>query len=293
VLTKELASKVAFLERNLKQKKLVTSEELSEIADRFAGRKKDDKWRHWAELHALALTRLPKASEVKEPRGMSPESLQVAVEALRETSENVSLLDGTVLTIYPASFDRIAKVEDHAWWITRLTAGRMIIIEMLEDGKKPEIVKGEVCEKCDRPLEPEGLQTLLNGIEKEISYQRSMLYAQLVAPTPAPVTEPIMWSEKITPAEDRLLLEAYHRVNFDVITRLPEAKSQDGERELPRSWAFLFAHQADREKRPAVELTRDRSLASSIAVMVMESLRDQHLRGKGKVDAEKFAEGIG
>lgn len=293
MLTRELVAKIAFLERNLKQKGLVTSEELSEVADRCAGRKKDDKWRHWAELHALALSKLPGVANVQSPKKVSPEALQVAVEALRETSQDVILADGIVVTVSPASFDRIAKIEDHSWWLARLAAGRLLVIEMIEEGKPPPAIRGEVCEKCDRPLEPDGLKVLLDGIHKEMMYQRSMLYAQITAPTPASVTAPVKWSDKITPAEDRLLLEAYHRMNFDVITRLPEATSQDGERELPRSWAFLFAHLADREKRAAVEFTCNRSLSSIIAVMVMESLRDQHLRSKGKIDAEKFEEGIG
>ncbi len=89
------------------------------------------------------------------------------------------------------------------------------------------------------------------------------------------------------------MLEAYHRVNYDVITRIPEPSSSDGERQLPHSWAFLFAHRADRERRPAVELTCNRSLGSLIANMSLEAIRDQQLRSKGKIDAEKFAEGIG
>jgi hypothetical protein len=88
-------------------------------------------------------------------------------------------------------------------------------------------------------------------------------------------------------------MQAYHRVNYDVITRLPQPTSKAGERTLPQSWAFLFAHQADRERRPAVEIMRDRSLASTVAVIVLQAIRDQKLHAKGKADASEFEEALG
>lgn len=273
-----LRRRIAFFQRNLLRSGLATEEEIASVADPFSKRRdKDALWEHWAELKAIAIARVT----TKKSTEVADESLEAAVAALSDQSYEVRLSSiGKAFHITPASFKRIRTIEDHAWWVNMLTAGRALLLADVGD---VPAAKGEVCSECDRPLVAGALNELLERIGDELDYQRSMLYAQVIAPTPAPVDNPVKWANKITPAEDSLLMEAYHRVTYDVIMQLPEPRSLDKQRELPRSWAFLFAQQAERERRPAIEIMRDRSLGSTIAVMVIESIRQSAM--KGKIDA--------
>lgn len=286
----ELRNRIAFLQRNLIRSRLATKEELDTVASRFAkARSKDALWEYWAELKAVAIARAIKRG----PRvGLSEESLQAAVEALSDQTCDVTLISiNETFTIYPASYKRIEVLEEHAWWVARLEAARTLLIQSANKGSPHYLSQSdEVCSQCNRPLSPGRFNELLQRIQEECEYQRAMLYAQVTITGPAPAKEPVDWAAKITPAEDLLLMEAYHRVNYDVIMRLPEPKSQDNQRSLPRSWAFLFSHQANRERRPSVEVMRDRSLGSVVAVLVMEAIRHESLKKKGKVDAEQFEE---
>jgi hypothetical protein len=285
----ELRRRIAFLQRNLVRSRVATAEEIAAVAARFKGQRSlAAYWEHWAELKAMAIARARPAREQRSKK-VTPESLEMAVRAMSDEGKTVSLPSlGREVRIVPASFARIVRIEEHEWWMVRLEAARALLVEKAqEQGTASE----EVCGECHRPKSSGTFDTLLQRITAELQHQRGMLYANVTAPGAAPVLEPVSWPDEITVAEDLLLRQTYHQVNFDVISQLPELRSEDGERDLPRSWAFLFAHQADRERRPAHELMRDRSLGSTIAVMVMEGLRDQMLRAKGKVDSDKVLEG--
>lgn len=284
---KQLKDKVAFLERNLVRSGMATEEEVKGLLQRFEKRRdKDSYWERWAELKALVMTRSAGRAECRSAPVLSDESLDVAIAALSETVEEVQLPSiSRTVNVVPASFKRIELLEGHAWVLARLQTARAILTEKAQSGDLPKQVQGESCETCGRPLEVGKIYETISRLEEEVSYQRSWLYAQVTSSSPAPATEPVDWGDKITPAEEVLLMQAYHRTNHDIITRLPEPKSEDGQRALPRSWAFLFATQASRERRSSVEVMRDRSLGATIAVLVLEAIRYQQLKKEGKTDA--------
>ncbi len=288
LLLAELKKRIAFLERNLVRSRLATEQDVRTVADRFKGaRSKDKLWEQWAELRALALAR---ALSHEPEREFSRESLEAAVAALGDQTQEVTLRSvGETFTIHPASFLRIKKIEKHAMWVAQLDAASSVVLTGVVTGEKHS-ASPEVCETCERPLAPGQDDELLARIQTEMEYQRSMLYANVVAPGPQPVEEPVDWSGAVTQMEETILMQVYHQVTYDVLAQLPSPKSKDGERELPKSWAFLFANHADREHRPSVEGMRDRSLGSIVAVMVLQAIRDQKIHAKGKVDASEVKE---
>jgi len=123
----------------------------------------------------------------------------------------------------------------------------------------------------------------LRRIAKAMEEQRGMVYANVVAPGPEPVEKSVSWGHRITPPENRLLMQAYHQVNYDVLSQLPEPESSDGIRSLPKSWAFLFSNLSDKEHIASADLMTDRSLASIVAVVVLQAIRDQTMRQEQEV----------
>lgn len=281
----ELRNRVEFLHRNLLRQGLVTAEELSAVAKRFPGKAKDDLWPHWAELRALAIGRA-----VTRKGDVSPEALKVAVDALADMSLEVRVPSiNKTFAIVPASYQRIRFIEEHSWWLNRLEAAKALYMHKKNKGIPDVDLDGKVCGECNRPLAPGNMKELSSRIEKEIEYQRAMVYANVTAEGPEQVTEPggwLKWGKRINLAENILIMETYHRVTYDMLARLPEAKSSDGLRTLPKSWAFLFSNLADKEHRPASELMKDRSLASIVAVVVLQAIRDQKSRNEQKLRSE-------
>lgn len=289
----QLRGRIEFLRRNLLRGKLADESELDKIAARFKGeRSKSSLWAHWAELKAIAIAKAKNNDPSAIPE-VSEESLEVAVMALADKSVDVFLPSlKQTFTVVPASFSRIEALEGHAWWLARLEAARAVLLEDANTGKVNKNVAAEYCEKCERPLEVGSLDEILKRIQLEIDQQRDWVLAHAVAPTPAPADKPVNWGDRITTAEYTLLVQSYHRVNYDIVSRLPEPKSENGARTLPRSWAFLFSHQADKERRPSAELMRDRSLASVVAVIVLEAIRGQMMRAEGKVGNDELTQAI-
>jgi hypothetical protein len=126
------------------------------------------------------------------------------------------------------------------------------------------------------------LDQILDRIISELGFQRSRLYAQVTAPTPKPVDYEVDWADDITPIEDMALLQAWHRVNMDLITQLPQPRSRDGTRDLPTHWSFVFQSVAWRERRPPEEIIRDRSLVSIVTSTVLEALKAEAADKKSK-----------
>jgi hypothetical protein len=289
VRVKELRRRISFLERNLVRGGLATAEQVAAVVSQHQGRSTMALVEQYVHLKALAINA---GSQQQHPvrKHSSDDALQAAVHALSDQSHSVHLPSlGHAVTVTPASYARINAVEDHEWWMLRLLAARMMLVNDAEHGTPHPATQAKVCTACQRPLAPGKLKEVLAELDREIMYQRSMLYANVVAETPAPVTTPVSWADQLTSAEDALLRETWHRINYEILSRLPQPTGTSGS-DLPRSWAFLFAHQADRERRSPVEIMRNRSLASLVAVVVLETIRDQTLRAKGKVSSEQMAE---
>jgi hypothetical protein len=289
----QLRGRIDFLRRNLLRGGTATETELDSIAERFKGeRSKGSLWAHWAELKAIAIAKATTRDHNAIPE-LDEDSLEAAVTALADKSVSVFLPSlKRTFNIVPASYTRIELLEGHAWWLSRLEAARAVLLEDANAGKINKHVAAEYCEKCERPLEAGSLDETLKRIQAEIGAQRDWVLANAVAPTAAPADKPVNWGDRITAPEYTLLIESYHRVNYDIVSRLPEPKSENGARTLPRSWAFLFSHQADKERRPSAELMRDRSLASVVAVIVLEAIRGQMMKAEGKVDTDELAQAI-
>ena len=271
--TKEyVRSRVEFYLRNLRNAGLATDAELDSVAKSCRGQSsKDDLWECLAELKSLA--RLRKAQAQRQGNVQSADAYEAAIAALEERAETVYLksINETVL-VRPGSWARIMLIEDVAWWVNRLIATHAYLMSD---------------EAAEQLSEREDIQ--LRVID-ELSYQRTRLYSQLVAPSAAPVapSEHVKWADDITPLEEGALLQAYHRVNYDLISSMPTPTSKDGKRPLPNHWAFVFQSVAWRERRPPLEIIRDRSLVSVVASTVLEHIKT----GEG-VASEDMAEALG
>ncbi len=97
----------------------------------------------------------------------------------------------------------------------------------------------------------------------------------MTAEGPAPALQAAGWADRITPSEEMLLLEAWHRVNTDALRRLPRPKSKKDKKQLPNTWAMVFQSVAWRERRPPIEIVRDRSLVSICAETVLETIKQE------------------
>jgi len=289
VSAKELKGRIQLFQRNIIRSSPTAKKEVEEIVGEFKGKRdKDSLWEHWAQLKVLATTVMAAKTPSTTPPKITEESLEAAVIALSDETVKIHLPSlKTDVEIHPASFKRIEIIEEHAWNMVRLEAARVFLVQEESEGRIPMKVRGEICTACNRPLEPHDLHETVDRITEELSFQRNCLYAQIVAPGPAPVKEPVDWADRIIPGEDQLLMEAYHQTNYDVVTRLPQPASRDGLRTLPKSWGFLFSHQAEKEHRKPAELMKDRSLNSVIAVLILEAIREQTAKSEAKADAKR------
>lgn len=289
--TDQIRRRIANLTFGLERSGLATEEEIASVAARFEGNSEIDVlWEHWAELKALGLARI---SQRKKAGPVTENQLELAAQALAEKPEEVYLPSlKQKFRIHPASYARIERIEEHSFWINMLEAARSLLLLETTEGKHTPASAGNICPQCGRAREPGQLDDLLKRIREELTYQRAALYGQVVAPGPAPhetdTGEPVLvdWGNRLTPLEDALLMQGYHRVNYDVVRGLPEPRSADNERELPRSWAFLFASISMKENRPARSVMRDPSLASIIATFVLEEIK-QRERERKRQAAEK------
>lgn len=270
---REVQARVDTYVRNLKAAGLATEAELESVAKLYKGGTKDDIWEWLVELRSLA--RVRKATTDQRSGHKTVDALEAAIAALEGRAEMVELKSiGRTVKVVPASWARIMLVEDINWWIMRLTAAHVVF-------------KND--EAHETPLHE--LDQILDRILSELSFQRSRLYALVTAPTPAPVDHVVDWADDITPIEDMALVQAWHRVNMDLMTQLPQPRSRDGVRNLPTHWSFVFQSVAWRERRPPEEIIRDRSLVSIVTSTVLEALKseaaDKRSKGFGKKSWEK------
>jgi len=283
-----LRKRIAFYERNLKLQQLATADEIEAVASRFRGRPtKDELWQWFAELRSLA-----RRNEWKSAEGsgrVTADELDAALEALEGRGEYVQLASvKLVVRIVPASYDRINLIEHLEWTALRLEAAEALIRRKIDAGDDAELpgYDVDICPECERPRRPAALDELLARIQAEITHNRGLIYAQVTAPgpSPAPAAEGVTWASKLTPIEHVALVQAYHRVNLDLLRRLPKPMSRDGERELPTHWSFLFAQlEARTDKQiPADRFMRDRSLAAIVAAVSLEEREHESSRKKAE-----------
>ncbi len=269
----ELRERIAFLYRNLDRSGFTTKEFLVSIRDRFnkGKRNKDSLWEEWAELRAIAIS-----GATRKKSGLTEDALTAALSALKEEVSviHVPSIDQS-FSVCPASWARINIIEEHEWWLRRLEAAKSILTVEADHGVPNRFVIEKRCTACGGITEPGSLKQLLNDVSAEIRFQRGMILANVVAPTPAPITEPADWVDDVTVVEEELLKQTYHRVNFDVIQQLPDPVSADNQRNLPRSWAFLFQSLEERTHKPAAHFMKNRALASIIATIVLETIKSQ------------------
>ncbi len=282
----ELKRLIDFYVRNLRNAGLATDDELASVAKSYKRNgTKDDLWAWLGELKSL--TRLRKAGAKRQGTSDRADALEAAIAALEGRAETVHLasIDKTV-RVTPASWARIMIVEDLSWWVARLAMYHMVLTD---DDEKAR-------DQAEQDDPDRGLDELMERVVSEISHQRRRLYAQITAPSPRPVEDAeVEWADDITPVEDMALLQAWHRVNLDLLANMPEPTSKDGKRKLPLHWAFVFQSVAWRERRPPEEIVRDRSLVSIVASTVLEAIRSESADGKGRryVDQDTVAEALG
>ncbi len=270
--------------RNLRNAQLATDKELDAVAKSYQGRgSKDDLWEWFAELKSLA--RLRKSQEKAAGRYEDADAFEAALAALEDRAETVWLpsIEETV-TVCPASWLRIMKIEKHAWWVDRLLATSVALASDLLPDKPPDL--------------PE----LQDRVIAELTKQRNGLYSEITSPLPRPATEIVDWAEYITPLEEQAMLQAYHRTNYDLLVSMPSPRSKDGKRDLPTHWAFMFEGIAWRERRAPIEIIRDRSLVSVVAATILEYIKAEKLdkqkgakagKGYGIADEDDVMEALG
>ncbi len=272
----ELQDRVAFLYRNLNRSGFATDTTLNAVRARFKESSpkngdKDSLWEEWAELRAIAIS-----GATRNRSGLTEDSLDAALLALKEESSVIEIpsLDET-FPICPASWARIILIEEHEWWLRRLEAAKAILSSEASQGVSNRFVMEKRCTACGGVTEPGSLKKLMNEVTVEIKYQRGMIYANVTAPTAAPVENPVDWVDELAIVEETAMMQEYHRVNYDTIQQLPDPVSADGQRELPKSWAFLFQGLEERTHKPASHFMKNRALAPIIATIVLETIKSQ------------------
>ncbi len=254
---KKLENRIASLDKLLRIEKLATDAELDSVASSHPGKTKEQLWLRYAELRSFARRKEWQAR--RQNRRGDADSFETALAALEDRAEIVELPSlNRTFRISPASWLRIMRVEDLDWWILRLGAARLLL--------KYDAGRGEPIDDLDETL---------GKIQEEVSHCRSLLYAEVTAEGPAPLYEPIDWGDRITPDEEMLLMEAWHRVNTDILRRLPRPMSKKDGKELPNTWAMVFQSVAWRERRPPIEIVRERSLVSICAETALEAIKHE------------------
>jgi hypothetical protein len=249
-----LRHRVAFYQRNLVNAGLATEAEVATVASEFPGESKDELF--MALAHLMSLSRRREWQGKRNGKGQpDPDALDVALRALEDRPEVVDLpTPKLTVRVVPAAWARIMRIEDLDYWLQQLVACRMLLQDDMDRVEEPERTLRELADEIDRI--------------------RADLYAQVTAPGPELYEgDPPAWVEKITPAEETAILQAWHRVNLEPLLEMPNPKSKKG-KDLPRHWSYVFESVAWRERRPAREVTHNRSLISLVAQTVMSGLRD-------------------
>ncbi len=291
-----LKRRIEFYRRNLRLQGLATAEELEAVAKQYKGRQtKDDLWHYYCELRSLA--RRNEWRNPDRPGGnLTLSELDAALEAMYGGGEFVQLpsIEQTV-NVVPASYDRINLIEDLELTELRLRAARTELRKAIVRGDDISLpgYDVDICKECNRPRRPEGIDETLERLRKEITHYRGLIYTQVLAPGPAPVddAEPVPWADQITALEHVAILQAYHRVNHDLLQRLPEPVSRDGKRNLPAHWSFLFAQLEARTKHrtKAATFMRDWSLPAIVAALTMESIENEEQRARAREESRLAA----
>ena len=261
---RQLRDRVAFFRRNLVNHGWATEEEVDSVAQSFPGATKDDLWQQLAMLMTYGRRGEWKGARSKETEARADE-LDVALSALEDRPETVELPsvndgDGPMrVTVRPGNWARLNRIDDCDFWRWRLEAARIYLRQEIEAGR-------DVDEFDD----------WTRRIEEELNWTRAMIYAHATAPGTEPwkEPEPPAWCYKLTPVEELMLIQAYHRVNLEPMTLMPKPRGRDGKSELPRHWAFLLQSVSWREKRPVREVIHDRSLVSIVAEATLEGIRN-------------------
>lgn len=261
-----LQERITDLDRLLRIERLATDEELQAVDKSYPGKTKDQLWLKYAELRSFA--RRKEWAARQDNRRDDADSFQVAQAALEDRAEVCELpsINRTVRVV-PASWLRIMRVEDLDWWIIRLVAARLVLKAEADSGKKIE-----------------NLAELLERINEEIGNCKNLLYAEITAEGPAPANTTVEWGNSITPDEEIVLMELWHQVNTERLRLLPKPKPKKDKKPLPRSWALVFQSVAWRERRPPIEIVRDRSLVSICAATVLEAIKHDEGAGSSGLD---------
>lgn len=255
------------LERVLKAAELASVEEIETLAKRYKGGAFADYCEWCRRLSTFARRQEWKARTQGDSR--AADLWELAQAALEDRAEVVDLPSiKRRVSVKPASWARIMLVEDCDWWLMRLSAARLTLKKSADDG---ETIKD--------------LDAIMGAVRQEINHTRAILYAQITAPTPAPVDEMVDWADKIVPTEEARLLQAWHDVNTDILRRLRAPQSQRDGSTLPPSWSMLFQSVAWRNNEYPRHIIQNWSLVAICAENMIEAMKeaDRDQRSKAKV----------
>lgn len=218
-------------------------------------RTKDDWWKRYSELVGY--------NRRKEFKSFSRDHVAVdesaLYDAVMDVPMSVELQSGAMVSICPASIERVAIVEDLYFWTFKVAAFREAV-------------------KID-PGNFNDPDTLLSRLRKESLQCRRRMYNQVCAPTPAPLDNDEdfpEWIYDITGIDDRRMLDVWFEVNVKrlqnaeavIAAKYPLKKKPDASEALAgtlHGFPFMFIGVAYRENTTPAFVARDRSIVSMIA----------------------------
>ena len=287
---REIKRRIEHLKRNLVRGRIAVEAEIEAVLAKHNERSEQHRDLFiWADLRVLAAVN----QKGKGGRGgHTPDALAAAILALEEAAEFVWMPSlKRTLAVVPAGWNKINAIERCEWWLPRLEAGRLMLMNDKAEGRRSK-ADPVPCDACGRPLHPGNVDELIEAISVEIANFRAWIYAHVTSGSPAPAKERAPWANQITVLEHMALIQAWHRVNTDIVSRIPRPVSKDGQREQPTHWSWLFAHQADYQSKPPTEIMENQSLAALIAVISLEAITADRLKSKGRMDAKKTSKAL-
>ena len=268
VLTKEKVRKACeLLEKSLKDP-IIKPEEREELwahdipPDK---RTKDDWWKRWGDLRSYARR--------KEWGGKGPDESVIdeapIFSVVAEEPIEVELHDGTLVDVYPASLAKIMLVEDKSFWLAQCELMRQLV--------------------AASPTEVDNPEALMARARKEIVSIQADILAQVCSPGPEPYEGPVpSYVKRITPGDEMNLLQAWRELNDKrpklaealVARRFPTKKKTQAFARGPTGslsgYPIMYSSVAFRELKTPKRVMHDRSLASMVLQLAIESQSQEH-----------------
>lgn len=242
-------------------------------------RSKDDWWKRLSEVQSYA-RRKERWTPIFDQAEIDEAPL---MDTLADQPVEVTLSNGRVVLVRPASWDRLMVVEDLWYWLGELETIRTVL------RKDPENF-----ERAD---------DLMKRVRDEIGWVRAWAYAQVCAPGTAPLDMPDgeeapRWARELTMVDHSRLVAAWLEVHVrrpkmaESVVRAkypastPSTSEKDGPVGSMSGFPFMMASIAYREKKSPAYVKRDRSLSELMTTYMVQGQQQTSQREKSEAKAE-------